>query len=311
MPWNRCVTTRIPMIRVPSFHRGTLVVLALACLLRPSPADAEELGFIALLNGQNQVPPIVTAASAVAHVVLNTETGRIRYEVQHFDIINLLQIHIHLGGPIVNGPVIYSLSRSGENLISGEQAFRPEDVDDLLSGGLYVNAHTFVNATGEIRGQLLPGSLRGRTVSFQQPLAPENLAPPVLDLQAGAASLLTLDLRLTGERIAAGSAVFEIEYRFPASVTINGLHVHEGAAGVAGPVVLSSGLTATTDTDGRGRLVFKVPATSVAEIGIMQAILDDPARFFIDLHTGAYPEGALRGPLHRGTPLLAPRTRLP
>lgn len=299
------------MTQRPWPRSGAWSTLFLAFLLLPSTGTAEELSFVARLNGDNEVPPLDTPATAVAHVVLDTVTGRLRFEVQLFDIVNLLQMHIHHGGPTVNGPLIYSLSRSGANLASGELAFRTEDLPDLLSGNLYVNAHTVANPDGEIRGQLLPGTLHGRTASFLQPLGPAGVVPPVLDLAAGATSLVTLDLRLQGDALAAGSTVFEVEYRFPGSVSLRGLHVHQGAAGAGGPVVLDAGLAPTTDTDGRGRLVFKVPVTRAATLEVLRSIRDDPTGYYLDLHTSDHPDGALRGQLDRLPDVLAPRRRLP
>jgi hypothetical protein len=293
--------------------RSAAAIAALPALLAllPSPAGAEELSFVARLNGQNEIPPLDIPSAAVAHMVLDTDTGRFRFEVQFFDIVHLLQVHIHRGGPSVNGPLIYSLSRTGETVASGEQSFRPEDLPDLLSGNLYVNAHTVANQDGEIRGQLLPGSIRGRTAAFEQPLGPDGVVPPVVDLEAGGIALVALDLRLQGSELVAGSAVYDLDYRFAGAVTLRGLHVHRGPAGVTGPIVLDSGLTPRTDSDGRGRLVFRVPVSSASALDVLQEIQDLPSEFYIDLHTSDHPEGAIRGQLNRVPAALPPRTRLP
>ena len=125
--------------------------------------------------------------------------------------------------------------------------------------------------------------------------------PPVIALDAGALSSVTLDLRLMGNRIVGGWVLFEIDYRFHGGVTFSGLHIHRGRAGENGPIVIDSGLAfdfiSDTDVDGRGRVVFRVPVRSTTELEIIEEIRDDPGSFYVNLHTTAHPSGALRGQL--------------
>ena len=92
---------------------------------------------------------------------------------------------------------------------------------------------------------------------------------------------------------------FDLEYQFPKDVLLTGLHIHHGRRGENGPIVIDSGLQTTADTDGRGRIAFRVPASSLETLEALQELLDDPRAFYINLHTGAHPGGALRGQLHR------------
>ncbi len=63
-------------------------------------------------------------------------------------------------------------------------------------------------------------------------------------------------------------------------------HIHAGRAGVAGPVVVTlTGVTGGPQcTDGVNK-------------ALVRAIRDHPARFYVNVHTAAYPEGAVRGQL--------------
>lgn len=66
-------------------------------------------------------------------------------------------------------------------------------------------------------------------------------------------------------------------------------HIHTGAAGVSGGVVVG------LDTDGfTGSSVGCVIADPAADL---QAIVDNPAAFYVNVHTGDYPAGAVRGQL--------------
>jgi hypothetical protein len=266
-------------------------------------AGAEEASFVALMNGANEIPPVATPATGLAQVVLDMETLRFRFEVQLFDLANFRMMHIHLGAAGIEGPLIYVLSRDATTTYAaGEQAFNPIDLPDLLAGSLYVNAHTAAWPDGEIRGQLVPGALQGRTVSLHQTLDPGNVVPPVEGLDAAAALEVTLDLRLLDERAVGGAVVYDFDYRFPASVLLTGLHIHRGGPGSNGPTVLSAALGPAADTDGRGRLVVRSVLASGQALEAVRDILRDPSDFYADLHTGAFPDGALRARLHRGRP---------
>lgn len=64
-------------------------------------------------------------------------------------------------------------------------------------------------------------------------------------------------------------------------------HIHEGAAGTAGPPVVNFGL----GTTGLGGCVANVDASLIRRIG------DDPSNFFVNVHNEDFPQGALRGQL--------------
>ena len=276
-------------------------VLMLAALALPGAVQAGEQSFVAIMNGANGVSPIDTPATGVAQMVLDIETLVFRYDIQLFDLANFTMMHIHLGTADVDGPLVYTLSRDRSiTHVAGQQVLDPIDLSDLMNGGLYVNAHTAAYPGGEIRGQLYPGTVRGRTAPFAAQLGPANEVPAVVDLDAGAAALFTLDLRLIGNEVVGGFAVFDIDYHFVRSVNLTGLHLHAGQQGVGGPVVINSGLTGSVDPDGRGRLVYRVPARSAADLATFREVLADPGAFYLNLHTESHPGGAIRGQLRRG-----------
>jgi hypothetical protein len=64
-------------------------------------------------------------------------------------------------------------------------------------------------------------------------------------------------------------------------------HVHKGAAGVAGPVVVP------LDAPGNGS--SKGCATASADA--LAAILASPSDYYVNVHTAKYPKGAMRGQL--------------
>lgn len=71
-------------------------------------------------------------------------------------------------------------------------------------------------------------------------------------------------------------------------------HIHTGAAGVSGGVVVG------LDTDGfTGSSVGCVIADPAADL---QAIVDNPAAFYVNVHTADFPAGAVRGQLSAALP---------
>lgn len=73
-------------------------------------------------------------------------------------------------------------------------------------------------------------------------------------------------------------------------------HIHEGARGTNGPVVANlawpqGGQAGDCLTEGEAG---KFPT---GEFGIVQRILSNPARFYVNIHNAAFPAGAVRGQL--------------
>jgi CHRD domain len=72
---------------------------------------------------------------------------------------------------------------------------------------------------------------------------------------------------------------------------INNFHIHKGAAGVAGPVVLNLIGLGGTFVNGTMTGTFPVDPTTAQEM------VQNPANFYVNVHTTAFPNGAIRGQL--------------
>ncbi len=79
------------------------------------------------------------------------------------------------------------------------------------------------------------------------------------------------------------------------SLSVNGIdpatmaHIHKGASGVAGPVVVALTAPATGKSTGC--------VTVTGELAL--DILRTPANYYVNVHTAAFPDGALRGQLSK------------
>ncbi len=71
-------------------------------------------------------------------------------------------------------------------------------------------------------------------------------------------------------------------------------HIHVGAAGVSGGVVVP------LDVDGFDGT--SEGCTSDVDAAVLQAVIDDPAGHYVNLHTEDFPAGAIRGQLAAAAP---------
>jgi hypothetical protein len=173
----------------------------------------------------------------------------------------------------------------------------------------------FTPATGFSAGKLGSGSANGAGVLFtrgecrrakRQPSTAVfhlNLRPgevvPRPKLNAEGSGNLTLDLtRDASGAITGGNVVFYVNYRFPGSVTITGLALHQGARGSNGPVVLDAAIGSVTDADGRGNLTKVI---SGAPAALLEGLLSNPRGYYVDVTTSANTAGALRDQLESPT----------
>jgi hypothetical protein len=140
------------------------------------------------------------------------------------------------------------------------------------------------------------GAKRGAVTVFDLRLEPRQEVPRIKGLRAYADGDVTLDVtRSSTGAITSGDVVFYFNYDFPGSVTITGLHVHQGKKGTNGPIVVDSGVASFTDADGEGNVTTVVTSASPATL---QAILDKPREYYVNLHTSVNPTGALRDQLN-------------
>lgn len=283
----------------------------------------ESIPFRAVLSPANEVPPVEglnASGSALVwlHVVRNS-SGTITEAVADFQVrytfpgpVTVVGLHIHSGIAGANGPVVIDsgLRNSGEDTAGSAGAVRQSAVlnttaqiaaiTGLLAnrGDYYVNLHTTVNPAGAIRGQIF----RATADVVMSQLSPANEVPPVTGLNAtGVGTVMAITARNASGVVQSGQVVFDVQYAgFAEGTNFTGLHVHVGAAGANGPVVLDSGLRGpvAVAASGSGSLRFTnhfdTPnANAIAALtGLASAA---PGGWYLNLHTQANPAGAIRG----------------
>lgn len=109
------------------------------------------------LSGSEEVPPVTTSASGSGEINVKDDKT-VSGSVKTSGVAGTMA-HIHMAPAGRNGPVIITLSKSGDgNTWSVPAGAKLTDAqyDAYKAGGLYVNVHSAANKGGEVRGQLKP-----------------------------------------------------------------------------------------------------------------------------------------------------------
>ncbi|MBI4985699.1 MAG: CHRD domain-containing protein [Rhodocyclales bacterium] len=108
------------------------------------------------LNGDREVPPVKTMASGSGTITINPDMS-VSGSIMTSGLAATMA-HIHLGAADKNGPVVVTLSKSGEHgwVVPPGTKLTAAQYQAYKAGELYVNVHTAEHKGGEIRGQLTP-----------------------------------------------------------------------------------------------------------------------------------------------------------
>ena len=147
-----------------------------------------------------------------------------------------------------------------------------------------------------------PSSTAPAPVKFTAALSPANEVPPVTNGDAGASGTATITFNLTRDAsgaISSGTVDFNVSLSgFPAGSALTSAHIHPGASGANGSVLISTTITS-------GEVTFPAGSGTLNKTGIAltadqaNAIIANPAGYYFNVHTAANPGGAARGQLVR------------
>jgi CHRD domain len=228
------------------------------------------------MTGNAESPAGDPVATGTATVRLRTGQGQVCYRVSADNLGGAaVAMHIHNGAAGTAGPVVIPLATpNADGKAAGCAGVSRALVGQILASpaGFYLNVHTAAFPGGAIRGQLTGTSA------------------------ADAGTTISLDLKGTSEPAATGTAVLRILsgqvcYRLhAANVTLptTAAHIHKGAAGVNGPVVVP--FTAP-GADGNSS------GCTTADPSLISDILANRAGYYVNVHTKEHPAGAIRSQL--------------
>lgn len=230
--------------------------------------------FSALLSGDQEVPATTTSASAYGTIVLDPVAKTISGALVTSGIVGTAA-HIHNALPGVSGPVVFPLAGGPTVWTLAATSISDAQIADLKAGAYYLNVHSAAAPNGEIRGRL----------NQQLRFAALNGANEVPAVTTTASGTGVLALNPTTNQISG--------FVKTAGITGTAAHIHEGAAGVAGGVIVP--LTETPAGSG----VWVVPAGRL--LTTSQVASFNAGNLYFNVHSTANPGGEIRGQIVAAT----------
>src|SRR5438874_4778552 len=157
---------------------------------------------------------------------------------------------------------------------------------------------------------------------FRTRMVPDNEVPPVTAAAGNSASAtITVHASRDGRgNISSASVTFDIDYTVTAAQTFTGLHIHNAATGINGPVVIDTGISGASPVavaSGSSRISRTVnySSTDTTGLGWVTGLLATPENYYVNIHTTTNPGGFMRGQLQAThlvlRPLMSPTFEVP
>jgi len=244
-------------------------------------SQADILHIAAAMVAANETPTpkgdVSSARGAFTATLTKSGTGgELSWRLEFSNLTgNAIAAHIHVGAAGVAGPVRVPLCAPCTSGVTGTATITAEVLDAILNGRAYVNVHTPTNPAGEIRSQVqIAATVKTTLRAAQERPKPKGKLGKAKGTfsatvtRTGTNGVITWRLtfsKLSGRAIAA--------------------HIHSGARGKAGPVIVP--LCAPCRSGARGRATVSASVLNALESGAS----------YVNVHTKKNPAGEIRGQL--------------
>lgn len=236
----------------------------------PLPPVTTSVTLASTMSGDQELPPTLTGALGAGTLSLESPS---RLLSGSFTVNGMSAAagHVHLGNTGANGAIIVPMTASGTGMftVPSGTLLTEAQATAFANGGLYFNAHSTDNPTGEVRGQIGREVFAAQMASAQEVLT--NASP------ATGNGLLEFDAttkKITGRVTLTG-------------MTATAAHIHTGVLGVNGPIIFPM----TQTEAGSGIWVTAADATITdAQITDLKA-----GGLYFNAHSTAFPSGEIRG----------------
>jgi len=156
-------------------------------------------------------------------------------------------------------------------------------------------------------GSSTPVTPTNQPTVFNVQLSAANEVPPITDAESTArgTAIITVKPEKDGSgTITGGTIDFSVSLNGLTSTTVlTAAHIHPGAAGINGGVLVGTGLTAQDNipvTNGAAtfsKLNVDAKSTNNSAATNIQAILANPSGFYFNVHSALHGGGVMRGQL--------------
>ena len=274
-------------------RRALFVSFAIA-LLSTANIFAQTLG--AVLTAAQEVPPCAGTGTGNATVTFDSTRQNITVTITVANLGSPITIfHIHEGPAGVAGNVVVNLVGLGGQFVNGTMT-GTFPIDSAVAqrmlqnpGNFYVNVHTNQCPGGAARGQL--SFVSGGATMYAAELRGANEVPPTGSSAFGGA-LVTFDFNNN-------TIAWEVNSSGVASPTLS--HIHRGAAGVAGPVIINFATSPDQivggHTKGFAAIADRQTGALIASDLTNLASASTAIGYYVNLHSTAFPAGEIRGQL--------------
>lgn len=139
---------------------------------------------------------------------------------------------------------------------------------------------------------------RPTRVVFRALLSPSHETPPVSGLNISGEGVVEMTLAYTPPGSISEAIVdFRVNYNAETPQTFTAMHIHRGAAGVAGSVVVDSRFGSAVSAEGTGSVFRQNVITDLTTLGVIEEIMANPGDFYLNIHSTTNPAGIIRGQL--------------
>jgi len=224
------------------------------------------------LSGDQQIPnPISSSGSAMGFITLNSSTGAYDANIRYMNLSDVTAAHIHQAYAGSNGGVVgtFTMSSSETDFLELSGTFSLDEIAAFENGEHYFNLHTSSNASGELRGQVIPKNIS----MIRSTLDSDQVVESV---NSNAMGIAYSTVNMSTGNIVANLQLFDIS-------DVSAIHIHQGTAGSSGGVVLT---LSSSETD-----IWGVSdSLDTAELAQFK-----DGDLYYNVHTAAFAAGEIRG----------------
>lgn len=244
----------------------------------------------AIINGAQEVPAptVPTKANGVGEFHLSLDMDSIFVAVVLDSLTGKIHnAHLHKAVYGVAGGVILDLSpgiTTDSNAVLFSGPVTHDVINSILHDSVYFNVHTLANASGEIRGQLIP--LARYTAAVCLTGSQES---PATNSTATGGGMVSFSRDMTNAH------VMYVASGLSSNVTAT--HIHQGLFGANGSPIYT--LTSSYMNNGVFVYLKNTDATPFTPETVNQGLKDS---LYVNIHTSNFPNGEIRGQIGKGCP---------
>ena len=132
-----------------------------------------------------------------------------------------------------------------------------------------------------------------QSVQYNALLSPTHQSPPLEGVDASGDARIEITMTREAGKIVSALVDFHVNWRAGQPEELVAMHIHRGAAGANGPVVVDASLGPQPASG--GGMIFR--QVKVTDFDLIEEIMANPAGFYVNVHSVSSGPGIIRGKL--------------